>query len=233
PAHQAAALVPEADREAARAAPAREGDLVGHLPHGAHRMIGRPSRREFLKSGAAAAAAFTILKRPGLAHGYPANAALRIGCVGVSGRGGDNLAGVLHEDVVALCDVDAANLEGAAKRHAPLAKAAVFRDFRKMVDAGGLDAVVVSTPDHVHAPAAAYALRAGLHVYCEKPLCHEIHEVRTLTNLAREKKLVTQMGTQIHAEPNDRRVVELVKSGAIGDVTEVHVWVGNDYCGGE
>jgi len=196
-------------------------------------MNRRTTRRQFLQAGAAAAAAFTILKRPGLAHGYPANAALRIGCVGVAGRGADNLGALLHEDVVALCDVDAAALEGAVKQHPELAKAAQFRDFRKMVDAGGLDAVAVSTPDHVHAPAAAYALRAGLHVYCEKPLCHEIHEVRTLTELARAKKRVTQMGTQIHAEPNYRRVVEVVKSGAIGDVTEAHVWVGNDYCGGE
>jgi predicted dehydrogenase len=193
-------------------------------------MASRSTRRQFLKGGAAAAAGFVILKRNGLAHGYPANDALKIGVVGVSGQGGYDLHNVAHEDIVALCDVDANLLGGAAKE---FPKAAQFRDFRKMVEAGGLDAVVVATPDHVHAPAAALALRAGLHVYCEKPLCHEVFEVRTLTNLAREKKRVTQMGTQIHALDNYRRVVELVQAGAIGDVTEVHVWVGNDYCGGE
>jgi predicted dehydrogenase len=193
-------------------------------------MARRPTRRQFLKGGAAAAAGFAILQRKGLAHGYPANEALKIGVVGVSGQGAYDLHNVAHEDVVALCDVDANLLGGAAKE---FPKAAQFRDFRKMVEAGGLDAAVVATPDHVHAPAAALALRAGLHVYCEKPLCHEIFEVRTLTNLAREKKRVTQMGTQIHALDNYRRVVELVQAGAIGEVTEVHVWVGNDYCGGE
>jgi predicted dehydrogenase len=195
-------------------------------------MSRRSTRRQFLKGGVAAAAGFVILKRPGLASGYPANEALRIGCVGVGGRGADDLHGVAHEDVVALCDVDSIILGNAAKEE-KFAKAAQFRDFRKMIDAGGLDAVVIGTPDHVHAPAAAYALRAGLHVYCEKPLCHEVFEVRTLTDLAREKKRVTQMGTQIHAEPNYRRVVERIQAGTIGDVTEVHVWVGNDYCGGE
>lgn len=193
-------------------------------------MSRRSTRRSFLKGGAAAAAGFTILKRSGLAHGYPANDALRIGVVGVAGQGGYDLDNVSHEDVVALCDVDSDLLAGAAAKHP---KAAQFRDFRKMIEAGGLDAAVVATPDHVHAPAAALALRAGLHVYCEKPLCHEIVEVRTLTTLAREKKRATQMGTQIHALENYRRVVELVQSGAIGEVTEVHDWVANNYCGGE
>jgi predicted dehydrogenase len=193
-------------------------------------MSRRSTRRAFLKGGAAAAAGFVILKRSGLAHGYPANDALRIGVVGVAGQGEYDLNNVSHEDVVALCDVDANLLAGAAAKHP---KAAQFRDFRKMIEAGGLDAAVVATPDHCHAPAAALALRAGLHVYCEKPLCHEIVEVRTLTTLAREKKRATQMGTQIHALDNYRRVVELVQGGAIGEVTEVHDWVGNDYCGGE
>jgi predicted dehydrogenase len=193
-------------------------------------MSRRSTRRAFLKGGAAAAAGFVILKRSGIAYGYPANDALRIGVVGVSGQGAYDLENVSHEDVVALCDVDSNLLAGAAAKHP---KAAQFRDFRKMIEAGGLDAAVVATPDHCHAPAAALALRAGLHVYCEKPLCHEIVEVRTLTTLAREKRRATQMGTQIHAVDNYRRVVELVQGGAIGEVTEVHDWVGNDYCGGE
>ena len=91
---------------------------------------------------------------------------------------------------------------------------------------GKIDAVLVGTPDHCHAPAAAMALRMKKHVYCEKPLTHHtVYEARTLANLAKENNLVTQMGTQIHAGNNYRRVVELVQSGAIGDVKRVHVWV--------
>ena len=100
-------------------------------------------------------------------------------------------------------------------------------------EAGNIDAVMVGTPDHTHAPAAAMALRLGKHVYCEKPLTHTVYEARTLANLAKEKKLVTQMGTQIHAGDNYRRVVELIKAGAIGKVTEVHVWVAANYSGGK
>jgi predicted dehydrogenase len=102
-----------------------------------------------------------------------------------------------------------------------------------MIDAGGLDAVVVSTPDHLHAPVTAAALRAKLHVYCEKPLTHSLHEARFVTELARKAGVATQMGTQIHSLDNYRRVVELVKGGAIGEVTEVHVWVGGGYSGGD
>ena len=87
--------------------------------------------------------------------------------------------------------------------------------------------MVVATPDHTHAVASVAAMRAGKHVYCEKPLCRTISEVRHVTELARETNRVTQMGTQIHAGSNYRRVVELVRSGAIGEVSEVHVWVGS------
>ena len=100
-------------------------------------------------------------------------------------------------------------------------------------EADKIDAVMVGTPDHTHAPAAAMALRLGKHVYCEKPLTHTVFEARTLANLAKEKKLVTQMGTQIHAGDNYRRVVELIKAGAIGKVTECHVWVTAKYSGGK
>ncbi len=97
----------------------------------------------------------------------------------------------------------------------------------------GIDAVVISTADHTHAPAAAMALRMGKHVYCEKPLTHSVYEARVVAWLAREAKVATQMGTQIHAEDNYRRVVELIKAGAIGPVKEVHAWVGKSWSGGE
>lgn len=187
------------------------------------------SRRDFLRVSAAGAATFAIGRYAGLAHGYPANDKLRLGVIGVAGRGGDNLNGVAGEEIVALCDVDGGHL---AKARARFPQVRGFADFRKLFDAGGLDGVVISTPDHTHAPAAARALRDGLHVYCEKPLTHSIHECRTLLELARASKKATQMGTQIHSNENYRRVVELVQAGAIGEVTEVHVWVGGGYSGG-
>ena len=98
--------------------------------------------------------------------------------------------------------------------------------------AGEIDAVMVSTPDHTHAPASAMAMRLGKHCYCEKPLTHTIHEARILANIAKEKNLVTQMGTQIHATNNYRRVVELIQSGVIGPVTEALVWCDKNWGGG-
>ncbi len=196
-------------------------------------MSNRISRRTFLKASAAAAggviAAGPIVVRA-CAAGESPNEKLDIAVIGVAGRGGDNLNGVSTENIVALCDVDEQRLGGAAKRF-PNAK--TFTDFRKMLDEVGkqVQAVVVSTPDHVHAPAAAMALRMGKHCYCEKPLTHSVYEARVLADLARKGKRVTQIGTQIHAEDNYRRVVELVQGGAIGPVKEVHVWSSASYGG--
>jgi predicted dehydrogenase len=169
------------------------------------------SRRSFL----AASTAFFV---PRLAR---AGDKLRLGVIGVGNRGKDNLDAVAHEHIAALCDVDARFL-AAARTRFPDAKA--YTDFRALLAQPGLDAVVISTPDHTHAPAAAQALRAGLHVYCEKPLTHSVHEARVLRQLAQQHGAVTQMGTQIHALPTYRHVVELVRSGAIGEVREVHVF---------
>ncbi len=190
-------------------------------------MAGRSTRRQFLHGVAAAGALLAGRDRSIRRRGRGER--LRLGVIGVGGRGADNLAAVAHEEIVALCDVDAEIL-GAAAKAFPGAK--TFRDFRAMIDAGAMDAVVVSTPDHTHAPATALALRAGLHVYCEKPLTHSVHEARVIRELAQETGLVTQMGTQIHAGSNYRRVVELVKSGILGTVREAHVWVGGGYSGG-
>ena len=157
-----------------------------------------------------------------------ANDKLNLGVVGVAGRGGDNLRGVSGENIVALCDVDVRNLEAAAKQ---FPKARTYRDFRKLLESKDLDALVISTPDHTHAVAATAAMQSGLHVYCEKPLTRTVSEARAVTELAIKHKRVTQIGTQIHAGNNYRRVVELVQSGAIGSVKEVHVWVGSSYGG--
>ena len=126
------------------------------------------------------------------------------------------------ENIVALCDVDAVRL-GVAGQKYPAAK--MYRDFREMLDKeSGLDAVVISTPDHTHAVAAIRAMERGLHVYCEKPLTRTIHEARRIRDVAKETGAVTQMGTQGHAFEGSRRAVEVIRSGAIGEVTELHVW---------
>jgi predicted dehydrogenase len=187
-------------------------------------MSHRMTRRTFLGASASAAAALAAgLPRRARGRAQSPNDKLDIAVIGVAGRGGANLGGVGRESIVALCDVDARNLAKAAGR---FPRASTFVDFRRMLDKvhQHVDAVVVSTPDHTHAPAAAMAMRMGKHCYCEKPLTHSVHECRTLIELARKNKLVTQMGTQIHAGPNYRRVVEIVQAGTIGPVREVHVW---------
>src|SRR5262245_29297223 len=190
------------------------------------------SRRRFLTTSAAAGA----LTLGAYVNPAPAQASrlvaerLRIAGVGTTGRAGADLGELSSQDIVALADVDDREM---AKGSARFPDARKYRDFRVMLEkeAGNLDAVMVGTPDHTHAPAAAMAMRLGKHVYCEKPLTHTVYESRTLANLAKENKLVTQMGNQIHAGDNYRRVVELVKGGAIGKVEEVHVWVPAKYSG--
>ncbi|MCP3920075.1 MAG: Gfo/Idh/MocA family oxidoreductase [bacterium] len=195
-------------------------------------MPSRLSRRSLLgrTAGAAAAAALAPSVMASTRPEKP-----RLAFVGVWNRGKANLMALANQEVVALCDVDTkhlANAQGALGERGKGAR--TYADFREMIDgeARNLDGVVVSTPDHTHAPAAAAALRAGLHVYCEKPLTHSVEEVRTLQALARKKSLVTQMGTQIHAGDNYRRVVELIRAGAIGDVRSVHVWSGKGWANG-
>jgi predicted dehydrogenase len=157
-----------------------------------------------------------------MAQGKSPNETLNIAAIGVGGRGAADVSGVASENIVALCDVDE---QRAAKTYEKHPKAKKYRDFRKMLDQldQQIDAVVIGTPDHTHAPAAAMAMRMGKHCYCEKPLTHSVYETRVLTQLARKNKLATQLGTQIHAEDNYRRVVELVQSGAIGPVRQVEV----------
>lgn len=193
------------------------------------------SRRRFLSSTAASAAALSLgaYVNPAAAQqSNSPNQRLRIAGVGTTNRAAEDLKGLASEEIVALADVDDNNM---AKGSMPYSQARKYKDFRIMLEkeAGNIDAVMVGTADHTHAPAAAMALRLGKHVYCEKPLTHTVFEARTLANLAKEKKLITQMGTQIHAGDNYRRVVELIKAGAIGKVNEVHVWVTAKYTGGK
>jgi hypothetical protein len=182
------------------------------------------SRRSFM-SGTAAVAAFTIVPRHVL--GGSGNTApsekLNIAGIGVGGRGQGDIGEVSSENIVALCDVDFGHAAGTFKQYP---KARQYRDFRKMLDKEdkNIDAVVVATPDHTHAVAAMRAIKMGKHVYCEKPLAHDIFEVRKLTEAAREAKVATQLGNQGQAFEETRLVCEFIWDGAIGPVREVHSW---------
>ena len=181
------------------------------------------TRREALLNTAFAGIGIWTTSTGALGASSSPNEKLNIAGIGVGGQGGWDIGNCASENIIALCDVDDRR---AAESFTRFPKAKRFRDFRKMLEAMDhqIDAVVVGTPDHSHAPPAVLAMNMGKHCYCEKPLAHSVREVRTMVELANRNKLVTQMGTQIHAEANYRRVVELVQSGAIGAVDEVHVW---------
>ena len=180
------------------------------------------SRRSFLGASALAAGAATF-GFPSIVRGQNLNEKLNIAMIGVGGRGAGNLGGVQGENITVLCDVNEKNLNGIAKH---FSKARTERDFRRVyAKPDEFDAVVVSTCEHTHAFGTLPALQLGKHVYCEKPLTHGIWEARVIREAAVKAGVATQMGTQIHAENNYRRVVELIKTGAIGKVNEVHVWV--------
>src|SRR5205823_9757196 len=158
---------------------------------------------------------------------------LHIAVIGVQGRGKDNLKGVMKENIVALCDIDEKNLAGVVKEFKDLDPAQRYADWRKMLEQRDIDAVVVATPDHVHAHATIAAMQLGKHVYCEKPLTHSVWECRKVMEIAKRQKIATQMGTQIHAGENYRRVVELIQSGAIGTIKRVAHWVPGSFSGGD
>ncbi len=182
-------------------------------------------RREFVGKATAGIAAFTIVPRHvlGGVGSTPPSEKLNIAGIGVGGRGEGDLHEVSSENIVALCDVDDRRAAGTYTRYP---KAAKYRDFRRMLDKEdkNIDAVVVATPDHVHAVAAMAAIKRGKHVYCEKPPAHDIYEVRMLTEAAREAGVATQLGNQGQASESTRLVCELIRDGAIGDVMEVHSW---------
>ncbi|HZL89534.1 MAG TPA: Gfo/Idh/MocA family oxidoreductase [Pirellulaceae bacterium] len=178
-------------------------------------------RRRFLKISAGVSAALGAgLPLMCSSRVWGANERLNIGAIGVGGRGAGDLAAVAGENIVALCDVDASALNAAAARF-PAAKK--YADYRQLLEQKDLDAVVVATPDHHHAPATMRALRRGLHVYCEKPLTHTVAEARAIAEMAAKMKVATQMGTQNHEHPGYLRLVELIQSGAIGPVHQVHI----------
>jgi hypothetical protein len=192
------------------------------------------TRRDFLQRTTAGVAVLSsgVWSELARAAANSANQKLNIACVGTSGRAGDDIRELQHEHIAVLVDVDKDRLDRAA---AEFKDARTYADYREMLDkeTGKIDAVMVGTPDHHHAPATIRAIRAGLPVYCEKPLTHTVFEARMIAEAAKKHGVATQLGTQIHAEENYHRVVEIVQSGALGDVTEVHVWVGKGWGGGE
>lgn len=181
------------------------------------------SRRGFLTT-ASSVAAFSVVAPSvlGRGGGKPPSETLNLAAIGAGGRAGDNLEGLKSERIVALCDVDAGN---AAASFRKFPAATQYEDFRVMLDRErGIDAVVVSTPDHSHAVATMAALRRGKHVYCEKPLTRTVREARIVGDFARKSKLATQMGNQGMAFEGNRVIKEWLAAGAIGRVHEVHVW---------
>ncbi len=182
------------------------------------------TRRNWLKAAATGGAGLVILGSSRSVWSYQANEKLNLAIIGAGGRGRSNLGAVAGENIVALCDV---NERKAAESFEKYPRAKKYHDYRKLFDEldRQLDAAVVSTTNHSHAPATVMAMRRGKHVYCEKPGAHSVFEARTATEVAAEQKVVTQLGTQMHATDNYRRIVELVRAGAIGDVRECHIWL--------
>ena len=191
----------------------------------------RQTRRDFLGRAALGGAGLMILPDSRSARAYAAGERLNLAVIGVGGRGRELLGGFGPQvNIVAMCDV---NDQRAAKAYQMFPQAKTFHDFRRMFDemGGRIDAAVVATPDHVHAVASAAAIRAGKHVYTEKPLTRTVHESRRLRELAKEFKVATSMGNQGTSSGPFRRALELIRDGAIGTVKEVHTW--NDQGGAD
>ena len=185
------------------------------------------SRRAFLAATTTGAVLSGCATRVNTAQVVPGrlspNEKLNIAGIGVGGMGSANIKACSTENIVALCDVDDARA-GETFQAFPGAKR--FKDFRVMFDkqANAFDAVIVATPDHTHATAAIAAMRAGKHLYCQKPLAHSLYEVRRLREIAQETGVQTQMGNQGHSSEQIRRLREWVQAGAIGQVREVYAW---------
>ncbi len=182
------------------------------------------SRRSFLAGTAATVAVWGMAANGGSAGKRRVSPSdkLNIAGIGAGGRGSYDLANVGTENIVALCDVDESQAAATFKR---FPKAKRYRDFRRMLEKQKeIDAVVVATPDHIHAPASMMAMKLGKHVYCEKPLTHSVYEARDLARVAREAGVATQMGNQGHSIDGIRRCCEMIRSGAIGPVRQYHAW---------
>ncbi|MCK4958362.1 MAG: Gfo/Idh/MocA family oxidoreductase [Planctomycetes bacterium] len=186
------------------------------------------SRRTFMQTAGASIAA-TALSPYAYAAPVPKgkivkpNQKLNIACIGCGGKGFTDISGVSTENIVALCDVDFSQAEKILKLHPNVPR---YKDFRKMLDEmdDRIDAVTVSTPDHMHYAAGIEAIKRGKHVFIQKPLAHSLWQVRQLRLAARKHNVMTQMGNQSHASEGVRLAKEWVQAGILGDVREVHIW---------
>ncbi len=195
----------------------QKGYLMIHSNHN--------SRRTFLKTAVAAGVTASYLTSL-TAWAAPAGKKIRHAAVGIGGKGESDLAAIASHrqvEITAICDVDLTTLNAASKKYP---KARKYQDWREMLakEADNIDSVCVSTPDHMHAPIAMRAMQLGKHVYCQKPLTHDVYEARKLKEISIEKKLVTQMGTQHASGFSNRYSEKLVKEGAIGKVKEMYCW---------
>lgn len=180
------------------------------------------NRRRFLTGAGALGLGATVLP----VRGVPTASSKRIrhACIGIGGMGNADFARIASHpmvDVVAVCDIDENRAKGV---RAKFPKARYYQDWRELLASEQVDSVSVSTPDHMHAPITMTALSLGRHVYCQKPLTHDIHEARMVGEQAAASGLVTQMGTQLASSTADRTAVHWIQSGAIGKVREVHLW---------
>ena len=187
-------------------------------------MLKRTTRRRFLQATGTVGIGFWVAGGPRLVEGDSPNEKIHFACVGTGGKGeSDSGDAGARGEIVAICDTDEDRLNAAGAR---FPKAKKYFDFRKMLDEmqKQIDAVTVSTPDHTHAPAALMAMRMGKHCFVQKPMTHTIYEARLLGEVAREKKVATQMGNQYTAFPPLRKAAALLRAGVVGTVKEVHVW---------
>jgi predicted dehydrogenase len=190
------------------------------------------SRRSLLKSSALGVSAAVLggpLVLRGSAATTDANNKVNLAVVGCGGQGRSDMSELLSSgaNLVALCDPDASQIEKARQTAAGKggAEAKGFEDYRKLLDnASSYDAVLIATPDHWHAPLCKAFMKAGKHVYCEKPLTHSVAEARELRELARSGKVVTQMGNQGSASTSLRRCIEIIQAGALGQIREIYEW---------
>ena len=187
-------------------------------------MSRRNSRRKFLQTTAALGVGYWVAGGIAPRESRSAIEEIRFACVGVNGKGASDSADAGRSGkVVAICDIDESSLNKAADRFEDAGK---FTDFRKMLDQlhTSIDAITVSTPDHMHAPVAAMAMSLGKHAFVQKPMTKSIYEARLLSHLAKKHKLATQMGNQGTANNSLRMAAAVIQSGALGTVKEVHVW---------
>jgi len=186
------------------------------------------NRRRFLARSAALGAVTIVPSHVlgGAGHAAPSGK-LNIAGIGVGGMGASNLRQLEGENIVALCDVDPQYAASTFQRY-PQAK--VYSDFREMLETQkDIDAVMIATPDHTHAVISMEAMRRGKHVYCQKPLTHNVYEARMLARAAKKYGVTTQMGNQGHSMEGIRLICEWIWDGAIGDVREVDAWCSLSY----